>query len=295
MRLLPRPDTTVLTLCPTEGLQPGSVVGSVASPEPPPRGQVTYLLEGGGGGDGTFAVDAGTGEVLVTQELDYEAGGRHTLRVLVEDAPHGYPSQRLVLVEIHLQDRNDHAPRWPQDPVTVVVPEGAAPGTPLFTFQALDGDGAGPNSQLRYSLLRQEAEAPPFRLDPHSGELSLQGALDREAQSAYLLVVQATDQALNVSQRYSAAVTAHVFVTDENDNAPEFLSPPRVDVPEDQPTGFLVLQVVARDRDLGENGRVTYALRAGNSGGWFHLNPSTGAQGRRGGVGGGGAGSQASF
>uniref|UniRef100_A0ABM5FVG6 Protocadherin-16 n=1 Tax=Pogona vitticeps TaxID=103695 RepID=A0ABM5FVG6_9SAUR len=276
-RTLPRPDATVLTLYPLEGLQPGSVIGSVALPEPPPRGPVTYMLAGGSSPDGIFVVDANTGEIYVSQELDYEAGMRYTLQVSVEDTLQGFPSQRLVLVEIHVQDRNDHVPNWPQDPITVVVSESATPGTSLYTFQALDGDGPGPNSQLHYSLLRQEAAQPTFWLDARSGELSLQGTLDRETQSAYLLVVQATDQAHNVSQRHSAAVTVHVFIADENDNTPEFLSRSRVDVPEDQPTGFLLLQVMARDWDLGENGRVSYALRAGNADGRFHLHPNTGA------------------
>ncbi|XP_077197129.1 protocadherin-16 isoform X2 [Paroedura picta] len=277
-RLLPRPDTTVLTLYPTEGLSPGSLIGSVASPEPLPPGQVTYMLVGGSGGDGLFVVDAATGEIYTARELDYESGSRHTLQVSVEDTLRGYPSQRLVLVEIHVQDSNDHAPTWPQDPVTVVVSEGAPSGTSLFTFQALDEDGSGPNSQLSYSLLPpREPRHFPFQLEARSGELSLRGPLDREAQAAYLLVVEATDQARNISQRRSAALTAHIFVMDENDNTPEFLSPARVDIPEDQPTGFLVLQVLARDHDLGENGRLSYTLRTGNAEGRFHLNPSTGA------------------
>ncbi|XP_015274464.1 PREDICTED: protocadherin-16 [Gekko japonicus] len=276
-RMLPRPDTTVLTLYPMEGLQPGSIIGSVASPEPLPHGQVTYMLVGGGSGDSAFVVDAATGDIYAAQELDYESGSRHTLQVSVEDTLRGYPSQRLVLVEIHVQDSNDHAPTWAQDPVTVVVSESAPSGTSLFTFQALDGDGPGPNSQLSYSLLPPEAGPSPFQLDARSGELSLRSPLDRETQAAHLLVVQATDQARNVSQRRSAALTAHVFVMDENDNVPEFLSPAGVDLPEDQPTGFLALQVLARDSDLGENGRVSYALRAGNADGRFHLNPSTGA------------------
>ncbi|XP_007441203.1 protocadherin-16 [Python bivittatus] len=241
------------------------------------QGQVTYVLVGGSSGDGAFVVDASTGEIFLAQELDYEAGTRHTLHVSVEDSLQGYPSQRLLLVEIHVQDSNDHGPTWPQDPVTVVVSESATPGLALFTFQALDGDGPGPNSQLCYHLLRQDSLRPVFQLDALTGELSLQAPLDREAQSAFLLAVLATDQARNVSQRHSAAVTAHIFVVDENDNAPEFLSPARADVPEDQPTGFLVLRVVARDRDMGENGRVSYSLRAGNLDGRFHLHPSTGA------------------
>ncbi|NWU73275.1 PCD16 protein, partial [Pterocles burchelli] len=275
-RVLPRPDATVLTLHPPEGVRPGSVIGSVAPPDAPARGQLTYTLVGGGG-DGTFVVDSVTGEIYAARELDYEAGARHVLQVAAEDTQRGYPSSRLVLVHIHVQDCNDQAPAFPEDPVTIVVPENAQAGSSVFTFQARDGDGVGPNSQVRYTLRRQEPPAAPFQLDGRSGLLTLRHRLDREAAAAFLLVVEATDQARNVSQRRSAAVTARVFVTDENDNAPVFLSPAAVSVMEDQPTGFVALHVVARDGDLGENGRVSYSLRAGNGDGRFHLNPSTGA------------------
>nr|XP_009931755.1 PREDICTED: LOW QUALITY PROTEIN: protocadherin-16 [Opisthocomus hoazin] len=275
-RVLPRPDTTVLTLQPLEGVKPGSVIGSVAPPDAPVRGQLTYTVVGGGG-DGTFVVDSVTGEIYAARELDYEAGARHMLQVSAEDTQHGYPSSRLVLVQIHVQDCNDQTPTFPEDPITIVVPENAQAGSSVFTFQALDGDGVGPNSQVRYALLHQEPPGAPFQLDSRSGLLTLRRGLDREAAASFLLVVEAMDQARNISQRRSAAVTARVFVTDENDNAPVFLSPAAVSVMEDQPTGFVALHVVAQDSDLGENGRVSYSLRAGNSDGCFHLNPSTGA------------------
>ncbi|KAJ7418566.1 hypothetical protein BTVI_28721 [Pitangus sulphuratus] len=275
-RVLPRPDATVLTLHPLEGIKPGSVIGSVAPPDAPARGQMTYTVVGGGG-DGTFVVDSVTGEIYAARELDYEAGARHMLQVSAEDMQHGYPSSRLVLVQIHVQDCNDQAPTFPEDPITIVVPENAQAGSSIFTFQALDGDGVGPNSQVRYTLLHLEPAGAPFQLDSRSGQLTLSQGLDREAAASFLLVVEATDQARNVSQRRSAAVTARVFVTDENDNTPIFLSPATVSIMEDQPTGFVALHVVAQDSDLGENGRVSYSLQAGNGDSRFHLNPSTGA------------------
>ncbi|XP_075773423.1 protocadherin-16 isoform X2 [Pelodiscus sinensis] len=275
-RALPQPDTVVLTLHPVEGVKPGSVIGSVAPPEASGQGQLTYTLIGGGG-DGTFVVDSTTGEIYAARELDYERGAQHTLQVSAEDMQNGYPASRLVLVQIHVQDCNDQAPAFPEDPITIVVPENTPAGTSIFTFQAPDGDGAGPNSQVCYRLLRQEPPGSHFQLDAHSGQLSLHEGLDRETVPSFLLVVEATDQAPNISQRHSAAVTARVFVTDENDNAPVFLSPDTVSVMEDQPTGFVVLHVVVQDGDLGENGRVSYTLQAGNAEGRFHLNPSTGA------------------
>uniref|UniRef100_A0A8C0GQM7 Cadherin domain-containing protein n=1 Tax=Chelonoidis abingdonii TaxID=106734 RepID=A0A8C0GQM7_CHEAB len=277
-QVLPQPDATVVTLHLVEGVRPGSVIGSVAPPEGSAQGHLTYTLLGGGG-DGTFVVDSMTGEIYVARELDYEVGAQHTLHVSAEDTQRGYPASRLVLVQIQVQDCNDQAPAFPEDPITVVVPENTQAGTSIFTFQALDGDGAGPNSQVCYRLLHQEPPGSHFQLDAHSGLLSLQQGLDREAAPSFLLVVEATDQARNVSQRRSAAITARVFVTDENDNVPVFLSPATVSIREDQPTGFMVLHVVARDGDLGENGRVSYTVQAGNAEGRFHLNPSTGKRG----------------
>ncbi len=40
--------------------------------------------------------------------------------------------------------------------------------------------------------------------------------------------------------------------------------------------GFVALYVMARDADQGENGRVTYRIQSGNTGGTFSLSPNTG-------------------
>lgn len=39
---------------------------------------------------------------------------------------------------------------------------------------------------------------------------------------------------------------------------------------------FVILYVIARDEDEGENGRVSYRIQAGNGAGRFSLNPNTG-------------------
>lgn len=39
---------------------------------------------------------------------------------------------------------------------------------------------------------------------------------------------------------------------------------------------FVILYVMARDEDEGENGRVSYRIQAGNNAGRFSLNPNTG-------------------
>ncbi|XP_036935519.1 protocadherin-16-like [Acanthopagrus latus] len=263
-----------------EEAKPGSVIGSVrlSDRETSEKGEVTYTVVGGTDREGTFVVDRLTGDVYLARPLDYERDARYTLKIEVDDFSQAPPSSTLVHLDIDVEDSNDHAPQFPEDPITVVISENMEPGSSVYTFQATDKDGSGPNSELRYSILSQWPNIPGLlTLDPSTGVLSLGQELDHEVTSNLILVVKATDSANDASQRRWGSVTARVYVTDENDNPPVFSSPTAVSVMEDQPVGFVALYVMARDADQGENGRVTYTIQSGNTGGTFSLNPNTGS------------------
>uniref|UniRef100_A0A8C2K0Q1 Protocadherin-16 n=1 Tax=Cyprinus carpio TaxID=7962 RepID=A0A8C2K0Q1_CYPCA len=263
------------------GAKPGSVIGSVRSHdqrEVTSNGQVTYLVVGGTDHEGTFMVDRLTGDVYLARELDYEKGSRYTLQIEVDDLSKTYPSIHMVQLEINVQDSNDHTPEFPEDPVTIVIPENIQAGSSIYTFQATDKDGSGPNSEIRYSIQQRWPDIPDlFSLDPVTGVLKLGRELDHEEPSSLFLVVHATDSASDPNQRLWGSVTARVFVTDENDNAPIFSSPTAVSVMEDQPVGFVLLYVIARDADQGENGRVSYRIQSGNTAGRFGLSLNSGS------------------
>ncbi|XP_061684446.1 protocadherin-16-like isoform X2 [Syngnathoides biaculeatus] len=263
-----------------EEAKPGSVVGSVRlhERETPAEGEVTYMVVGGTDRDGTFVVDRLTGDVYLARPLDYEQDAHYTLKIEVDDFSQAPPISTLVHLDINVKDSNDHAPQFPEDPVTIVISENVQPGTSVFTFQATDKDGSGPNSDLRYSILQHFPETPGlFNLDASTGVLTLNQELDHEVNPSLVLVVKATDSALDAGERQWSSVTARIYVTDENDNTPVFSSPTAVSVMEDQPIGFVALYVMARDADKGENGRVTYRVQSGNAGGTFSLNPNTGS------------------
>lgn len=262
-----------------EEAKPGSVLGSVRlrGRETPQGEEVTYTVVGDTDRDGTFVVDRLTGDVYLARPLDYERDARYTLEIEVDDFSQTPPSSTLVHLDIDVEDSNDHAPQFPEDPVTIVISESVESGSSIYTFQAVDKDGSGPNSELRYSILQQWPDTPGLlTLDPSTGVLSLGQELDHEVTSNLLLVIKATDSALDAGERRWGSVTARVYVTDENDNPPVFSSPTAVSVMEDQPVGFVALYVMARDADQGENARVTYSIQSGNSGGRFNLNPNTG-------------------
>lgn len=232
---------------------------------------------GGTDHDGTFVVDRLTGDVYLARPLDYERDPRYTLQIEVDDFSQTPPTSTMVHLDIDIEDSNDHAPQFPEDPVTIVISENTKPGLSIYTFQAIDKDGSGPNSEISYSILYQWPNTHGLlNLDPSTGILYLGQELDREVTSNLVLVVKATDQATDVNQRRWGSVTVRVYVTDENDNPPFFRSPTAVSVMEDQPVGFVALYVMARDPDQGENGRVTYSIQSGNNGGTFSLNPNTG-------------------
>uniref|UniRef100_A0A672QNQ3 Protocadherin-16 n=1 Tax=Sinocyclocheilus grahami TaxID=75366 RepID=A0A672QNQ3_SINGR len=280
-RTPPKPNTLSMTLNSVEGAKPGSVIGSVRAHDQREitlNGQVTYLVVGGTDHEGTFMVDRLTGDVYLARELDYEKGSRYTLQIEVDDFSKAYPSTHMVQLEINVQDSNEHAPEFPEDPVTIVIPENLQAGSSIYTFQATDKDGSGPNSEIRYSIQQRWPDIPDlFSLDPVTGVLKLCRELDHEETSSLFLVVHAMDSASDPNQRLWGSVTARVFVTDENDNAPIFSSPTAVSVMEDQPVGFVLLYVIARDADQGENGQVSYRIQSGNTAGRFGLSPNSGS------------------
>lgn len=135
-----QPNTVSVSINAVEGAPPGSVIGSVRpqTQQSSSEGQVTYLVVGGTDPEGTFMVDHLKGDVFLVRELDYERGSRYTLQVEVSDFSQAFPSSHLVQLEIHVEDRNDHAPHFTEDPVTIVVPENMEPGASIYAFQASD-------------------------------------------------------------------------------------------------------------------------------------------------------------
>ncbi|KAM8903146.1 protocadherin-16-like [Spinachia spinachia] len=263
-----------------EEAKPGSVIGSVHihDRETPEEGEVTYTVVGGTDRDGTFVLDRLTGDVYIARPLDYERDARYSLEIEVDNLSLAHPSSTLVHLDINIEDSNDHTPQFPEDPITIVISENTGPGSSIYTFQATDKDASGPNSELRYSIFHQWPNTPGLlTLNPSTGVLSLGPELDHEVTSNLILVVKATDSPHDASQGRWGSVTARVYVTDENDNPPVFSSPTAVSVMEDQPVGFVALYVMARDADQGENGRVTYSIESGNTGGTFGLNTNTGS------------------
>ena len=63
-----------------------------------------------------------------------------------------------------------------------------------------------------------------------------------------------------------------ILVTDYNDQTPLFTKPLYIGkAAENDKIGSEVITVLARDKDVGFRGRVSYRIIGGNDGGWFFL------------------------
>ncbi|XP_061102894.1 protocadherin-23 [Conger conger] len=262
-----------LLLSVREDCQPGTVIGSVGSPERLP-GTLYSIAEG----DGSlhFGIDRSSGDLYVIRELDHEATARYLLKVRVDNGGQRSNGSTSVFVSIGMEDVNDHTPWFADDVIIFGLEENQPEGAPVYTFNAKDGDGSWRNSDLRYTIAGGDGMEPPFRIDPRTGTLTAAGPLDRERTPSITFTVTATDQALQTSDRRSGTLTVHVFLLDLNDNAPAFVSSDSAHVLEDSELGSLVHRLVAKDGDLRENGLVTYTVLSGNEESLFALEESTG-------------------
>ena len=98
-----------------------------------------------------------------------------------------------------------------------------------------------------------------FRVDESSGYIILTNILDRELQSSYNLVVEASD--CSTSLQLTTTATVRVNIDDVNDNSPRLNSPKSFSVEEGvYASPIFVGTLSATDEDEAKNGWVTFEI-----------------------------------
>ncbi|XP_052468063.1 cadherin-related family member 1-like isoform X2 [Carassius gibelio] len=133
------------------------------------------------------------------------------------------------------------------------ISEDTSVGTHVYTLNGSDPEG----EPVTYGMTFDKGSRDYFSVEPKSGNVTLIETLDREVQDEIVAFVSITDG------RNKVVENVRVFITDANDEKPEFLNLPFVvDVPEDAASGSSIYRVQAIDRDLGSGGSVTYYLQS---------------------------------
>ncbi|XP_047634805.1 protocadherin beta-2-like [Phacochoerus africanus] len=200
----------------------------------------------------TFRINEKSGELLLTQELDFESIQTYTLNIQATDGG-GLSGSCVVFVQV--VDLNDNPPELIMSTLVNEIPENSKE-TVIAVFSVSDPD-SGDNGRMVCSL----QEDLPFTLTPSVENfytLVSESGLDRESQAEYNITITVTD--LGTPRRH----TQHnltVRVADVNDNAPAFSQPAyTLRVRENNSPALHIGTVRATDADAGANAQLTYSL-----------------------------------
>ncbi|XP_074815030.1 cadherin-23 isoform X2 [Natator depressus] len=219
-----------------------------------------------GNAENTFYINGTTGIVYVSRPLDREQVAEYRLTVTVKDNPENTRNARrdFDLLVISIADENDNRPLFTQSSYQAEVMENSPAGTPITVLNgpvlALDND-QGINALVRYQLLGMPMDL--FIVNNRTGVILVKPGrvIDREAflnPHLELTLVAEDVGKLNSTARLT------VTILDDNDNRPSF-NPAVVTVQlqENSPPGFSVLQVMATDADSGLNQQLSYRIEGG--------------------------------
>ncbi|XP_036937404.1 protocadherin-15-like isoform X5 [Acanthopagrus latus] len=237
-----------------------TVMANDSDPAGTPAGRVRYRVdyEAHPYSASIFGVDEKTGNVATRVNLNEEPNLKFSLVVVAYDD--GEPvKENATLVEITVLQPSV-IPVFTQEEYRFApVSEEAAVGTPVGNIVA-----AAVNQTIVYSITEGN-EGGVFALNQTTGVISTAKPLDYEANSSYVLKVEADSMRVASSnlRAPSKTNTAKVIIDiqDENDHPPVFSRALYIGgVAEDAKTFTSVLKVQALDKDTGNYSSMMYRL-----------------------------------
>ncbi|XP_020137851.2 protocadherin gamma-A10 isoform X6 [Microcebus murinus] len=200
-----------------------------------------------------FQLNKYTGEIKISENLDYEKTGFYEIEIQAEDGG-AYLATAKVLITV--EDVNDNSPEVTITSLFSPVTEDSPLGTVIALLNVHDLD-SGQNGQVTCSI----SGNLPFKLEKSIDSyyrLVTHRALDREQVSSYNITVTAKDGG---SPPRSTETHFTLQVADINDNPPTFSRISYVTyIPENNPRGTSIFSVTALDPDSKENAQVIYSL-----------------------------------
>uniref|UniRef100_H3C4D4 Protocadherin gamma-C3 n=1 Tax=Tetraodon nigroviridis TaxID=99883 RepID=H3C4D4_TETNG len=215
--------------------------------------------------------------------LDREKISEYNIEVTATDSGSPPLSSRKI-IPVSITDVNDNPPVFTQASYNVYLKENGLPGSILYSVSASDLD-FGENAKISYSILDskvQEVSVSSYvYINSDNGSIYSMHSFDYEKLKVFQIQVQAKDQG---SPSLSSNASVHVFILDQNDNAPAVIYPSSAALgslshqrmPRSAKAGHLLTKVTAVDADSGHNAWVSYRLAEATDASLFTVNQYTG-------------------
>ncbi|XP_031654382.1 protocadherin gamma-C5 isoform X6 [Oncorhynchus kisutch] len=214
--------------------------------------------------------------------LDRESFSEYNIEITATDSG-SPPLTTKKTITVTIIDVNDNPPKFSQSSYNVYLKENGLPGSMVSSVSASDLD-FGDNAKISYSILDSKAQdvsvSSYVYMNTDNGSIYSMHSFDYEKLKVFQILVQAKDHG---SPSLSSNATVHVFILDQNDNAPAVIYPSAAlgslshqKMPRFAKAGYLVTKVTAVDADSGHNAWISYKLAEATDASLFSVNLYTG-------------------
>ncbi|XP_061899372.1 protocadherin gamma-C5-like [Entelurus aequoreus] len=219
-------------------------------------------------------------ELVTSGALDRERVSEYKIEITATDSG-SPPLSSKKMISVSITDVNDNPPVFSQSSYNVYLKENGVAGSILYSVSACDLD-AGQNAKVSYSIVDSKVHdvsvSSYVYMNSENGSIYSMHSFDYEKVKVFHIQVQAKDQG---SPSLSTNATVHVFILDQNDNAPAVIYPSphaasHLRVPRTAKAGHLVTKVTAVDADSGHNAWISYKVSEATDASLFTVSVYTG-------------------
>ncbi|XP_006741893.1 protocadherin Fat 1 [Leptonychotes weddellii] len=233
--------------------------------------EVLYSIESGNIGN-SFTIDPILGSIKTAKELDRSSQVEYDLMVKATDQGNP-PMSEIASVHIFVTIADNASPKFTSKEYSVEISETVGIGSFVGMVTAHS------QSSVVYEI-KDGNVADAFDINPHSGSIITQKAVDFETLPIYTLIIQGTNMA-----GLSTNTTVLVHLQDENDNLPVFMQAEYTGlVSESASINSVVLTdknvplvIRATDADKESNALLVYHIVEPSVRKYFAIDSSTGA------------------
>ena len=228
-------------------------------------GQINYQIISGND-NGKFAIDEVSGEVTITESVDYDQDDKSYVLEIMAMNNDGSDRNRTVTVAFEVIDFNDNSPNCSKTLYTASVAENVIVPYRVIEIECTDVDTV--NLQLSYVISAGNA-GTFFAVGDSSGIMSLEKQLDAETNARFDLSVDVSDGT------FITTVFVTVTVLDINEDPPIFSPVSPTPIREDTAVGSTLYALTATDEDVSDNNFI-FSIVSGNADGYFAVGTTTG-------------------